>query len=265
MNAIERAFQRLAASERTALMPFLTVGYPELESALSLVPAIVRAGADLIELGVPFSDPLADGATLQAASQRALENGMTLHHCLDQIRMLRRQDIEVPFILMGYTNPFLQFGIERLAVEAARAGVDGFIIPDLPPEEADPIRRAFEAQGLDLVFLLAPTANEARIRTVTAASRGFIYLVSLLGVTGARNSLPPDLAQFVRRVRACTEKPLAVGFGISTPEQAALVGGEADGVIVGSALIKEIGSAADPQGAAGAFVAALRAGLDRGV
>jgi tryptophan synthase alpha chain len=265
MNAIEIAFQRLAASGHTALMPFLTVGYPERDSILSLVPAVVSAGADLIELGMPFSDPLADGATLQAASQRALENGMTLRRCLDQIRTLRHQGIEVPFILMGYYNPFLQFGIEQLAAEAATSGVHGFIIPDLPPEEAEPVRRAFEARGLDLVFLLAPTADEARIQTVTGASSGFIYLVSLLGVTGARDSFPPNLAAFVRRVRAFTETPLAVGFGISTPEQAALVGDVADGVIVGSALIKEIGSAVDPQAAAGAFVAALRAGLDRGV
>jgi tryptophan synthase alpha chain len=263
MKTIKTTFERLRQSGRTALMPFLTMGYPDRDSALSLVPAIVNAGADMVELGIPFSDPLADGATIQAASQRALENGMTLRRCLDQAAILRRQGVTVPFILMGYTNPLLQFGIQSVASEAAEAGINGFIIPDLPPEEAGLVGRAFEGAGLDLVFLLAPTADEARIRTVTGASRGFIYLVSLVGVTGARNTLSPDLTDFVNRVRSVTDKPLAVGFGISTPEQAGLVGGVADGVIVGSALVQEIGTSPRPEVAAAAFVAALRTELDR--
>jgi tryptophan synthase alpha chain len=262
MNLIETTFKRLRASGRTALMPFLTLGYPDLDSALALVPAIVKGGADLIELGVPFSDPLADGATIQTASLQALENGMTLRRCLDQVCSLRRQGIDVPFILMGYYNPFLQFGIERLATEAAKAGINGFIIPDLPPEEADPVRVAFEARELDLIFLLAPTSDETRIRTVTRASQGFVYLVSLIGVTGARTTLSYNLMEFVERVRVLTDKPLAVGFGISTPEQAAWIGEAADGMIVGSALVREIGSASDPEAAAATFVAAFRAALD---
>jgi tryptophan synthase alpha chain len=264
MNPIEATFQQLRRSGRTALMPFLTLGYPDRDSALSLVPAIVEAGADLIELGVPFSDPLADGATIQAASQRALDNGITLRDCLDQAAGLRSRGVTVPFILMGYYNPFLQFGIELLAAEAARAGINGFIIPDLPPEEADHVRQTLEAQGLDMIFLLAPNSDETRIKTVTRISRGFVYMVSLVGVTGARNSLSSDLVEFVQRVRALTDKPLAVGFGISTPEQAALVGNIADGVIVGSALVREVGCTPEPEAAAAAFVAALRAGLDRG-
>ncbi len=263
MNPIEATFERLRRSRRTALMPFLTLGYPDRDSALSLVPAIVNAGADMVELGIPFSDPLADGATIQAASQRALENGMTLRRCLDQATILRRQGITVPFILMGYYNPLLQFGIQSLASEAAAAGINGFIIPDLPPEEAGLVGRAFEDEALDLIFLLAPTADESRIRIVAGYSHGFVYLVSLVGVTGARNTLSLDLMDFVKRVRALTDKPLAVGFGISTPEQAGLVGGVADGVIVGSALVKEIGTSPKPETAAAAFVAALRAELDR--
>ena len=207
MNRIDSTFENLHQRGQTALMPFLTMGYPARDSALSLVPALVEAGADMIELGVPFSDPLADGATIQAASQRALENGMTLQRCLDQVATLRQQGITVPFVLMGYYNPVLQFGLERLATAAAVAGVDGFIIPDLPPEEA-------------------------------------------------------DLADFVARVRSLTGKPLAVGFGISTPEQAAGVATVADGVIVGSALVREIGHAGVPEAAAAAFVAGLRAGME---
>ena len=240
------------------MMPYVTMGYPALESALDIVPALAEAGADLVELGVPFSDPLADGATIQAAGQKALANGMSLALCLEQAATLRACGITLPFVLMGYYNPIMQFGLERFVDQAVTSGIDGLIVPDLPPEEAAALHAAATARGLDVIFLLAPTSDATRIQTVTALSGGFVYLVSLVGVTGARESLPANLADFVARVRTVTEKPLAVGFGIATPEQAAQVAKIADGVIVGSALVKTIGAAEHPAEAARAFVAKLR-------
>ena len=262
MNRIDDAFAQLRRAGRTALMPYLTMGYPRRDSALSLVPAIVEAGADLIELGVPFSDPLADGATIQAASQQALSNGMHLALCLEQIATLRAQGIKVPLVIMGYYNPILQMGEERFATHAAHSGVDGVIVPDLPPEEAGSLRGFLAARGIHLIPLLAPTSDPTRVRLVARLADGFIYLVSLTGVTGARDRLPPDLEQFVSRVRAVTSLPLAVGFGISTPDQAARVARIADGVIVGSALLRAIAASDTPLAAARSFVAALRFGID---
>jgi tryptophan synthase alpha chain len=261
MGKITETFKYLQENSRKALMPYVTMGYPALESALDVVPAIAEAGADLVELGVPFSDPLADGATIQAAGQKALANGMSLALCLEQAATLRARGVTLPFVLMGYYNPIVQFGIERFAEQAVASGIDGLIVPDLPPEEAGVLYAAATAHGLDVIFLLAPTSDAARVQAVTAQSSGFVYLVSLVGVTGVRDSLPPDLADFVARVRAVTEKPLAVGFGIATPEQAAQVAQIADGVIVGSALIKAIGAAKHPAEAARAFVAALRTAI----
>lgn len=261
MSRITETFESLKQTGRKALMPYVTMGYPALESALEIVPAIAEAGADLVELGVPFSDPLADGATIQAAGQRALANGMSLALCLEQAATLRACGVTVPFVLMGYYNPIMQFGFERFAERAVASGIDGLIVPDLPPEEAGSLHATATAHGLDVIFLLAPTSDAARVQTVTARSGGFVYLVSLVGVTGARESLPPDLADFVARVRAVTDKALAVGFGIATPEQAAQVARIADGVIVGSALVKAVGAAAHPAEAARAFVAALRAAI----
>jgi tryptophan synthase alpha chain len=259
---LEKTFATLREAKRTALMPYLTMGYPERDSALTLVPAIAEAGADLIELGVPFSDPLADGATIQAASQQALANGMSLDLCLDQAADLRHHGTEIPFVLMGYYNPIYQYGIERFAQRAAASGIDGLIVPDLPPEESGGIQEPLRSAGIDLVFLLAPTSSETRIRQVVETSGGFVYLVSLVGVTGARSQLDQGLSAFVRRVRTATDKPLAVGFGISRPEQAAAVARIADGVIVGSALIKAIGSADDPVTAAQSFTRSLREGIN---
>ncbi len=262
MSRITTAFEGLRRAGRTALMPFLTMGYPHRESALELVPALVEAGADLIELGVPFSDPLADGATIQAASQQALANGMTPALCLEQVAALRERGVAVPLILMGYYNPFFQMGLEGFARRAAEAGVDGVIVPDLPPEESEPLQAALRGQEMDLIFLLAPTTDDARVRSVARRAGGFLYLVSLTGVTGARDRLPPNLERFVARVRQVTDLPLAVGFGIGRPEQAARVARIADGVIVGSALLRAIGSGADPVAAARTFVASLRRGMD---
>jgi tryptophan synthase alpha chain len=262
MNRITTVFENLRRAGQTALMPYVTMGYPRRESSLALVPTLVETGADLIELGIPFSDPLADGATIQAAAQQALTNGMTLSLCLEQAVVLRDRGVTVPFVFMGYYNPIFQMGAERFARRAAAAGVDGVIVPDLPPEESDSLRSALGAQGVDLIFLLPPTSDNGRLQIVTERTSGFLYLVSLTGVTGARDQLSPDLESFVARVRSATGLPLAVGFGISTPAQAAQVARIADGVIVGSALIKAIGGSEDPVAAARTFVAGLRAGID---
>ena len=260
---IAAAFAAARAEGRAALMPYFTLGYPDIPTSEAVVRAIAAAGADLIELGVPFSDPLADGPTIQHSTQVALEQGMTLAHGLALTSRLRAAGVAQPLLLMGYVNPILAYGVARYVADAAAAGADGFIVPDLPPEEAGELEAACRAHGLALVFLLAPTSTPERIAAVVSHATGFVYLVSLAGVTGARDQLPPDLAAFVGRVRGATGLPLAVGFGIATPEHAAAVGALADGVIVGSALIKAVGAAADPAAAAGRFVRALREALRR--
>lgn len=246
---------------RPALMPYFTLGYPDYETSLDVVQACAEAGADALELGIPFSDPLADGPTIQHSTQVALQNGMTVRHCLEAVAELRRRGVTVPLVLMGYLNPILAYGLEDFVAASAAAGADGFIVPDLPPDEADALQAACRQHGLDLIFLLAPNSPPDRIRLVTERSSGFVYLVSVTGVTGARAQLPPELADFVRRVRAVTAKPLAVGFGIATPQQAAAVGKLADGVIVGSALIRAVQGSARPAEDAAAFVRALREGM----
>jgi tryptophan synthase alpha chain len=264
MSRIQKTFQRLQAEHRTALMPYLTIGYPEKQSAATLVPALVESGADLLELGVPFSDPLADGATIQVSTQQALANGVNLRFCLETTRALRQQGIQTPFMLMGYFNPIYQMGLERFAAVAQEAGVDGVIVPDLPPEEAGALDEALRQHDIDYIYFLAPTSDESRLRLVAEKARGFIYLVSLTGVTGARTELPIELPAFLSRVRAYTrgEIPLAVGFGIGSPEAARAVGELADGVIVGSALIKRIANPATAEHEAQTFVRSLRKGLD---
>jgi tryptophan synthase alpha chain len=256
-HKISAAFDR----DRAALMPYFTLGYPDYETSLDVIQACVEAGADLMELGVPFSDPLADGPTIQHSTQVALHNGVTVGRCLEAVAALRVRGVDIPLILMGYLNPFMAYGLERFVAQAARAGANGFIIPDLPPQEAGQMQDLCRPRGLDCVFLLAPNSSEARMRFVAQRSRGFVYLVSVLGITGGRAALPPELADFVARARAQTDKPLAVGFGISTPEQAGAVGRLADGVIVGSALVKAVGGSDDPVGAAGDFVRRLKAGM----
>lgn len=244
-------------------MPYFTIGYPGYETSLDVIEACVEAGADLMELGMPFSDPLADGPTIQHSTQVALENGVTVKRCLEAVAELRARGVEIPLILMGYINPVLAYGLEKFVADAAQAGSSGFIIPDLPPEEADELQSLCHEHKLDLIFLLPPNSSRERIRFVSEQSSGFVYLVSVLGITGARDALPVELAEFVARVRAQTEKPLAVGFGISTPEQAAVVGEIADGVIVGSALIKAVGQADDPAAEAREFVSELKGALVR--
>ena len=265
MSRIGPTFEELRARGRRALILYLTIGYPARDSALELVPALVEAGADVIELGVPFSDPMADGATVQRATQRALQNGVNMPHCLETVRELRARGVQVPLLFMGYYNLVLQFGLERFCEEAGAAGLDGLIIVDLPPEEAGELHASCRSHGIDLIFLLAPTSTDSRIREVASLASGFIYCVSLTGITGARSELPPELPRFLARVRAATATPLAVGFGISEPRHAQRVAELADGVVVGSALLNVVESATD-EGTAEvrAFVAGLREGVDRG-
>jgi len=266
MNGLERiaaAFASAKEGGRAALMPYFTLGYPDPETSLDVVEAIARAGADLIELGFPFSDPLADGPTIQHSTQVALEQGVNAAQCIEMVAELRARGVTQPFMLMGYINPILAFGVEHFVTVATAAGIDGFIVPDLPPEEGAEIEMVCEARERALVYLLAPTSPPERVKLLASRTTGFLYLVSLLGVTGARDALPPHLADFVQRVRAVARTPLAMGFGISTPEQARVVGQLVDGVIVGSALIKAAGQSDDPAQAAAEFVRGLREGLEQ--
>ena len=239
-SRLSAVFETCAAENRAALMPFLTAGYPTLEQSAAWLDAVVAGGADIIELGVPFSDPLADGPTVQATSQKALDQGTTLGDCLQLVRDFRARGGTTPILLMGYTNPFFQYGIERLADDAKEAGVDGFLIPDLPSDESEEFQTPFAERGLDLIFFLAPTSTDRRIKDVASRASGFIYCVSLVGVTGAREQLSDELPSYMKRVRAETSTPLVIGFGISTPEQVAVAASLADGVIVASALINHL-------------------------
>lgn len=246
-------------------MPYFPLGYPTPEISVDVIEALARGGADLIEVGLPFSDPLADGPVIQRATQIALQQGMTVAKGLAAVAELRRRGVTIPLVLMGYYNPLLAYGLPRLAAEAAQAGADGFIVPDLPPEEAADLEAALAAEphDLPLIRFLAPTTTPERVPLITTGARGFIYMVSLTGVTGARADLPPGLAEFVGRVRAQTagRVPLAVGFGISTPAQGRAIGQIADGIIVGSAVVKAVGAAADPVQAAEELARAFAAAL----
>jgi tryptophan synthase alpha chain len=264
MNGLEHIAAAFATAKRrrcAALMPYFTLGYPTPEMSLDIIEAIAGAGADLIELGVPFSDPLADGPTIQRSTQVALEQGVNVAQCIEMVADLRARGVTQPLMLMGYINPILAFGVEQFVTIATAAGADGFIVPDLPPEEAAKLEGVCKARERALVYLLAPTSPPERVQLLASRTSGFLYLVSLAGVTGARDALPSHLAGFIQRVSRVARTPLAVGFGISNPEQARAVGQLADGVIVGSALVKAAGQAEDPPKAAAEFVRALRAGL----
>ena len=247
---IESAFARMKAESRTGFVAFLTVGYPDIESTLRLVPALVEGGADIIELGIPFSDPLAEGPTIQHSSYRALLQGVTPQLCLDVAAKLRQLGVEAPLVPMGYYNPILAYGLEAFVSDAASAGVDGLIVVDLPPEESAPVREACLANNVRLIYLLAPTSTEQRIKLVASMASGFIYCVSITGVTGARDELHPGLEEFVKRVRSNTHLPIAVGFGISQPKHFQAVGQIADAAVIGSAIIDEIGKSDPSQQAA---------------
>ncbi len=242
-------------------MPYFTLGYPTVAGSLDVIEALAGAGADLIELGIPFSDPLADGPTIQHSTQVALEQGVTVQRCLEMVAELRRRGVRQPLLLMGYINPILSFGVARFAAAARAAGADGMIVPDLPMEEAGTVEAACRENGLALVYLVSPSSPPERVAALASRASGFLYLVSLTGVTGAREALADGLAGFVGRVREVARTPLAVGFGISTPEQARAVAQVVDGVIIGSALIQAAGSSTDPSHAAAAFLQAIRQAL----
>jgi tryptophan synthase alpha chain len=256
---LDEAFARIKAQQRTGVIPYVTAGFPTEADTLAIVPALEAAGADAIELGVPYSDPLADGPTIQAASFRALQAGMDTHRTVALAGKLRAAGVQVPLLLMGYYNPILAYGMEAYARDCAAAGVDGLIVADLPEEEAGPLRVHLDAAGIALIPLLAPTSPESRIAAGVAHASGFVYCVSVAGVTGARSGLPAGLAEFVARVRRHTPLPVAVGFGVAERAHVEALGAYADAAVVGSALISVIDSAppAERAARAGAFVAAL--------
>lgn len=235
MNRIRKKFEELRKKGEKALIPYITGGYPSYESCKKIIEAMALAGADIVEIGIPFSDPLADGPTIQKASQIALSQGVTTQDIFNLVSDLRKST-DIPIVLMTYYNLFYRYGLEKFANEALKAEVDGVIIPDLPPEESSDWLKVSKNK-LETIFLIAPTSTDDRIEKIVSLSQGFIYCVSLTGVTGARGSLPSDLGGFIQRVRLKTDKYLAVGFGVSEPEQAKLVASIADGVIIGSALI----------------------------
>jgi len=239
MNRIDKTFKNLASEGSKAFIPFITAGDPTLNITHSLILKLESAGADVIELGVPFSDPIADGPSIQKASLRALENNTSLKDIIGMVKNLRK-DTQVPIVLMGYYNPVYKYGVERFVVDAVKSGVDGVIIADLPPEEASELTNPAKEHGLATIFLIAPTSTPDRVKLIAEASTGYIYCVSTTGVTGAREKVSDTLAPMVKLIREYTDKPISVGFGVSTPDQAKEVAKMADGVIIGSAIVNLI-------------------------
>jgi tryptophan synthase alpha chain len=248
MNRIAAAF-----ANKPIFMPYFPLGYPDLATSIDVIEALAKHGADLIEVGLSFSDPLADGPVIQQATQIALEKGITIRKSLDAVKELRQRGVEIPLVLMGYYNPMLAYGLEKFVCDAVEAGADGFIVPDMPLEESDEFitalkgvtRRGSEAER-PLIPMLAPTTPDERMERIARQAKGFIYLVSVTGVTGERKSILEGLGELISRVRAHTSAPVCVGFGIGTPEQARAVGKMADGVIVGSACVRTIGGSENP-------------------
>jgi len=245
-SRISRRFDALRASGELGLVAYITAGDPHLAATHKFVQALAQAGADVIELGIPFSDPLADGPTIQRASERALKNRVTLAQVIDLVREIRKSPApanEIPLVLFSYYNPILQMGLEKFAAAASQAGADGVLATDLTPEEAEEYCRAMRAHNLDTIFLGAPTSTDERLAKIAQASSGFLYLISRTGVTGAKESLPEDLPALLRRARRVTQLPITVGFGISLPGHVSVLGGLADAAAVGSALVAEIETA----------------------
>jgi tryptophan synthase alpha chain len=268
MSRIAGVFSALRDQGRQALIPFVTAGDPAPDVTVPLMHAMVEAGADIIELGVPFSDPMADGPVIQRASERALEHHVSLHDVLDLVRRFRTNDRETPVVLMGYLNPLEVMGYAAFAEAAAEAGVDGVLTVDIPPEEAESFVPAVKARGIDPIFLLAPTSNRGRIERITAAASGFVYYVSLKGVTGAANLSLDSVREKLVEIRSCTELPVGVGFGIKDAATAAAMARFADAVVVGSALVSRIEAHPDdPQAALaeiGSLLGEMRAAMDAG-
>lgn len=263
MNRIKKVFKALERKEGRALIPFITAGDPDLETTKQLIFTIEKSGADILELGVPFSDPLADGPTIQASSQRALKNGVTLDKILALVKEVRPK-VNIPIVLMSYYNPLFKFGLEKLVDYSKKIGVDGFIVPDLPVEESAHWIKITRSRKIDTIFLVAPTTPLSRARKIAQRSTGFIYYVSLTGVTGARKELPEDLIENLRRLREMTKKPIAVGFGISSPEHIKMLSPYADGLIVGSAIVRLIEKAKNSKDACtkvSTFISSLASAL----
>ena len=235
-NRIDSMFARKRESGEAAMFFYVTAGYPDSATTLEVIEALEEAGADLIELGIPFSDPIADGPTIQKASQKALEAGMSVRGAIELTRRIRESS-DIPILLFGAYNPILRFGLKKFCDEALNAGTDGLLVPDLPPDEADELERLARDRDMRMVYLVAPTTSPERARMIASHSTGFIYYISLRGVTGAREAMASDLREKVAALRQATSLPIAVGFGVSTPDHARLVGEAADGVVVGSALI----------------------------
>ena len=256
---IQERFAALRNAGELGIVAYITAGDPSLDATLRFVLALAEAGADVIELGVPFSDPLADGPTIQRASERALKSGTTLAKILELVRRIR-QASQVPLVLFSYYNPILQMGLEKFASAAEIAGADGVLATDLTPEESEDYRRILASHHLDTVFLGAPTSTDERLAKIAACSSGFLYLISRTGVTGAKDVLPDDLPALLRRARAVTQLPIAVGFGISLPGHVSVLGGLADAAVVGSALVAEIGKATKT-GASGSAIDAAASAL----
>lgn len=255
MNRIKNAFQN-----KPIFMPYFPLGYPDLDTSIDVIEALAKNGADLIEVGLSFSDPLADGPLIQHATQIALEKGITVKKSLDAVKELRRRGVDIPLILMGYYNPMLAYGLDEFVQDACDAGADGFIIPDLPIEESQEFSSALSG-NLPLIPMLAPTSSPDRMEKIARSAKGFIYLVSVTGVTGERKSLSDGLGELIGRVREHTSVPVCVGFGIGTPEQAREVGKLADGVIVGTACVRAIGASQMPIETARQFAAEFRDAL----
>ncbi len=254
MNRIEKVFRKLKAGNKKAFIPYVMAGDPSLERTAEIVLMFERCGADVVELGVPFTDPLADGPTIQRAAERALKAGVTLRKIMGFVKELRHRS-QIPLLLMTYYNPIFKYGEESFVHDAVNAGVDGVIVPDLPPDEAEGLMTRARKANFATVFLLAPTSTEDRMKKVAKASRGFIYYVSMTGITGSRLLLDSSLRESLSALRRITDKPISIGFGVSNPEEAGSVSGLADGVIVGSAIVKKINESA---GDIEEFVAELR-------
>jgi tryptophan synthase alpha chain len=258
MSRLESVFKQ---KNHKALIAYVTVGYPNIEATLKVVPLLADCGCDIVELGIPFSDPMADGATIQHASFKALENGVNTARCLDIANKLSK-NTNVPLVFMTYYNPVYQYGLKKFCKDCVAAGIDGLIIPELPPEEGDELGNLASKSDVDMIYLLAPTSAEERIKLVARKSRGFIYLVSIAGVTGIRSELPPDLGKFILKVKQFAKLPVCVGFGISTPKQAAQVAKTADGVIIGSKLIQLLETDDAAMTATQSFIKETRKALD---
>jgi tryptophan synthase alpha chain len=265
-NRIESKFNALAKENQKALITYISAGDPDLATTEELIYSMEKAGADIIELGIPYSDPLADGPVIQQAAQRALAAGATIEKIFDLVEKVRTKS-QIPLIFMTYYNPILQYGLEKFVAKAQAVGVDGFIVPDLPVEESSPLQKQCDEANVVLIPLVAPTTPESRLPKVMAKARGFIYCVSLTGVTGARENIGTDIAGFMQRVKEATQVPVAIGFGISNPEQAGNMAQFSEGVIVGSAIIKIIAENLDNKNGiiekVSRFVSELKSGIRR--